>query len=202
MTDPRNKFPKPPFTKQSQTFPGLDSKVEPQPQFGQDLYEGCGKLEDKVAIVTGGDSGIGKATEYAFACEGANVAVSYLPEEQSDAEELKEAVEKVGKKILLLPGDIQEESQCQDIIKKTVSEFGKLDILVNNAAYQKFIPEVSDITKELLEKTYQTNVYAPFFLIKAAWDILKTGSSIINTASVQAYSPSPHIMVYATTKAA
>lgn len=202
MSDPRNKYPQPPFMKQSQSFPGLDSNVDPKPEYGKETYKGCGKLEGKVAIVTGGDSGIGRAVAYAFASEGAHVAISFLPHEQSDARQLQTEIEALGRKLVLLPGDIREEEQCEEIITKTEEAFGTIDILVNNAAYQKFIPEVSDITKQLLDQTYQTNVYAPFFLIKHAWDKLKPGSSIINTASIQAYSPSPKIMVYATTKSA
>lgn len=202
MTDPRTKHPQPPFKTQEQSFPGIESKVEPTPDYGRGTYKGTGKLKDKVAIITGGDSGIGRATAYAFACEGAEVAISYLPAEESDAQELKDAVAEAGKDILLLPGDIQEEKQCRKIVDETISRFGKLDVIVNNAAYQKTVREVSDVTLELLDQTYKTNVYAPFFLIKAAWDKLKPGSSIINTSSVQAYSPSPQIMVYATTKAA
>lgn len=202
MSDPRNKYPKPPFMKQSQSFPGLDSNLDPNPEYGKETYKGCGKLEGKVAIVTGGDSGIGRAVAYAFASEGADIAISFLPQEQSDAKQLQTDVEALGRKLILLPGDIREEQQCEEIIIKTEEAFGTIDVLVNNAAYQKFIPEISDITKQVLDQTYQTNVYAPFFLIKYAWDKLKPGSSIINTASVQAYSPSPQIMVYATTKSA
>lgn len=202
MKDQRTKYTQQPFTTQKKSFPGLETEVNPTPNWGNDSYKGCRKLVDKVAVITGGDSGIGRATAYAFAAEGADLVVSYLPEEETDVKELQEAVEKIGRRILLLPGDIQKESQCQEIIKKTMETYGKINILVNNAAYQKTIPEVSDITEEILNQTYRTNVYAPFFLIKAAWKHLKPGSSIINTASVQAYSPSPNIMVYATTKAA
>lgn len=202
MKDPKKMYPQPPFSKQSQQFPGLSSKVNPHPDFGKGTYKGNGKLEGKVALITGGDSGIGRATAYAFICEGAKVAISYLPEEESDAKELQDAAKEIGKDVLLLPGDIQQEEQCKKLIDKTINEYGQLDILVNNAAYQKFIPEISDITQELLDQTYKTNVYAPFFLIKNAWEKFKPGSCIINTASIQAYNPSPHIMVYATTKAA
>lgn len=202
MIDPRKKYPQPPFQKHDQKFPGLESEVKPKPDFGKDTYKGCEKLVGKVALITGGDSGIGRATAYAFACEGADVAVSYLPEEESDAQELKQSVEKLGRKILLLPGDIRTEEQCKDLINETLNTFGTLDILVNNAAYQKTGHEIADITQELLDQTYQTNIYAPFFLIREAWEHLKPGSSIINTTSVQAFSPSPKIMVYATSKAA
>jgi NAD(P)-dependent dehydrogenase (short-subunit alcohol dehydrogenase family) len=196
------KRPRPPFKKQSQKFPGLESNVQPRPDYGKDSYQGSNKLSQRVALITGGDSGIGRATAFAFICEGAKVAINYLPEEEPDARELKDEVEKKGGQILLLPGDIRQEKVCQSLIKKTLKEFDQLDILINNAAYQKNVLNIDDISEELLERTYRTNVFAPFFLTKAAWPHLHTGSTIINTASIQAYTPSPHIMVYATTKAA
>ena len=202
MSDPRNLYPKPPFKEVSQSFPGLESKLDPLPDFGLNSYRGTGKLKDKVAVITGGDSGIGRAIAYTFACEGADIVISYHPAEESDAQEVKKTVKSIGRKILLLPGDIQQEKQCQLIINKTIETFGKLDILINNAAYQKTVDNVEAITKEMLDQIYQTNIYAPFFLSKAAWKYLKPGCSIINNASVQAYRPSPGIMVYATSKAA
>jgi NAD(P)-dependent dehydrogenase (short-subunit alcohol dehydrogenase family) len=202
MQNPKTKYPQPPFEKQSQEFPGLASNVDPKEDYGRGTYKGNGKLKGKVALITGGDSGIGRATAYTFICEGAQVAISFLPEEESDAKELEKAVKELGKEILLLPGDIQEEEQCKLLVQRTIEAYGHLDILVNNAAYQKSIPKVTDVTKELLDQTFKTNVYAPYFLIKAAWDSLKPGSCIINTSSVQAYKPSPEIMVYASTKAA
>lgn len=202
MKDPRTLYVGPPFTEQSQKFPGLESNVHPKPDYGRDRYKGSGQLSKKVALITGGDSGIGRATAYAFASEGADVAISYLRQEETDAAELQEAIRSAGKEVLLLPGDIQEEKQCMDIVEKTVSHFGKLDTVINNAAYQQTIHTMDYINPEVLNTTYATNVFAPLYIIKAAWEHLKPGSSVINTVSGQAYAPSPEIMVYASSKAA
>jgi NAD(P)-dependent dehydrogenase (short-subunit alcohol dehydrogenase family) len=202
MLDPRTLHPKPPFSTPKLNFPGLESEVNPRPDYGKDSYEGSSKLLGKVAIITGGDSGIGRATAYAFACEGASVVLSYLPQEESDAQEIKKAIEEIGQKVLLIPGDIQLESVCQKIVTQTIETFGKLDIVINNAAYQMSLPELDDITEEELDRTFRTNIYAMFYFAKAAWQYLQPGSTIINTTSIQAYNPSPPLMPYAATKAA
>lgn len=195
-------YPNPPFKKQPQEFPGFEYKLDPAPDFGYKTYQGTGKLKDKVAIITGGDSGIGRAIAYTFACEGANIVISYLPEEERDAMEVIRAVEETGQKILGIPGDIQDEAHCQDIIDQTLNKFGKLDILVNNAAYQMAFKTLDEITEAQLDQTFRTNIYAMFFLTKAAWKHLPPGSVILNTSSIQAFNPSPLIMPYAATKAA
>ncbi len=191
------------FPRQQQTPPGLTNEMTPLPDHGEESYEGSGKLTGLVALITGGDSGIGRAVAIAYAREGADVAISYLAEEQSDAEEVKTWIEKAGRKALLLPGDIREESVCREIVEKTVSELGGLDILVNNAGFQMARRDsMLDITTEELDRTFKTNLYALFWITQAAVPHLKKGASIINNASVQAYQPSPGLMDYAATKAA
>ena len=191
------------FPAQQQTPPGLTSEMTPLPDHGEETYVGSGRLEGLVALITGGDSGIGRAVAIAYAREGADVAISYMAEEQSDAEETKTWIEKAGRKALLLPGDIREESVCTEIVEKTVAEFGRLDVLVNNAGFQMARRDsILDITTEELDRTFKTNLYALFWITKAAVPHLKKGASIINSASVQAYQPSPGLMDYAATKAA
>ena len=191
------------FPAQQQTPPGLTSEMTPLPDHGEETYVGSGKLEGLKALITGGDSGIGRAVAIAYAREGADVAISYMAEEQSDAEETKKWIEKAGRKALLLPGDIREESVCTEIVEKTVKELGGLDILVNNAGFQMARRDsMLDITTEELDRTFKTNLYALFWITKAAVPHLKKGASIINSASVQAYQPSPGLMDYAATKAA
>ena len=202
MKNQKDLYPKPPFKRQTQDFPGLESILDPKPNYGLESYKPHGKLKGKTAIITGGDSGIGRATAFAFAAEGAEVAISYLPQEESDAVELQLNIEAIGGQLLLIPGDITDEAQCEHIVAKTLERFGKIDILVNNAAFQKNVRGVEDINEELLEQTYRTNIYAPLFLIKGVWNKLKSGGSIINVSSIQAYNPSPWIMIYASTKAA
>lgn len=202
MTDPRTLHVQPPFAKQKQPFPGIEKKVTPRPDYGKDSYVGHNKLKSKVALITGGDSGIGRATAYAFACEGADIAISYLPEEETDAQELVEAVKGLGRKIITLPGDVRDEKYCRECIEQTVSQLGQLDILVNNAAYQMAFQELSEITEEELDRTFRTNIYSMFYFVKAAWEHLHPGSSIINTASVVAESPSAQLIPYSATKAA
>ncbi|WNB92491.1 SDR family oxidoreductase [Bacillus sp. NEB1478] len=181
--------------------PGIESEMTPPPQTENRTYKGSGKLENKTAIVTGGDSGIGKAATIAFAKEGANVAIVYL-EESSDAEETKRLVEAEGVKCLLFAGDIGDESFCQQIVRDVVGSFGGLDILVNNAAEQHPQKNFEDITTEQLEKTFRTNIYSMFHLTKAALPHLKQGSSIINTASITAYQGHPELIDYSSTKGA
>lgn len=200
--NPKIKHAVPPFdTKPQDEFPGIESKMNPQPDYGKNSYKGNQKLKNKVALITGGDSGIGRAVAYTFAAEGADIAISYLSE-NSDAKQIEKDIKDLGKKVLLLPGDIGEEKHCIDIVEKTVDQFGKLDVLVNNAAFQKPRPSIVDVTAEELERMYKTNIFAIFYLCKAAYPKMKPGSSIINTTSVQAYNPSQGLLTYASTKGA
>ncbi|TXC90790.1 glucose 1-dehydrogenase [Metabacillus litoralis] len=181
--------------------PGHEDLMNPQPTFDDASYTGSGKLKNKVAIITGGDSGIGRAVAVFFAKEGANVVISYLDEEK-DAEETKKHVEKQGQKCLLIPGDIGDEKVCQDIVSKTVDTFGSLDILVNNAAEQHPQKGIEDITSEQLERTFRTNIFSFFYLTKAALPHLKKGSTIVNTSSVTAYAGNEQLLDYSATKGA
>lgn len=199
--NPLDREPKPPYPAQEQQPPGLESKMEPKPDYGEQSYKGYGRLEGKATIITGADSGIGRAVALAFAREGADVLISYLSED-SDAEETRKAVEDAGRKAVLVRGDIRDEALCQQIVQRAIDEFGKLDILVNNAAYQMTHQSITEIPSEEFDRVYRTNVYAMFYLCKAAVPHLQPGSSIINTASVEAYKPDPTLLHYASTKAA
>lgn len=181
--------------------PGREHKMKPQPRAEDKTHRGSGKLEGKVAIITGGDSGIGRAVAIAFAKEGANVSIVYL-EERKDADETKRLVEKHGRKCLLIKGDIGQEEFCRKAVAQTVKEFGKLDILVNNAAEQHPQESIEKITEKQLEKTFRTNIFSFFFMAKAAMNHLKEGAAIINTASVTAYKGSAHLLDYSSTKGA
>jgi NAD(P)-dependent dehydrogenase (short-subunit alcohol dehydrogenase family) len=186
---------------QQRRRPGLESKMTPEPKSESPEYKGAGKLKGKVALITGGDSGIGRAVAIAFAKEGADVALSYL-NEHGDAAETKREVEQEGRKCLLLPGDIGDEAHCREIVKKTVKELGRLDCLVNNAAEQHPQESIEDITAEQLERTFRTNIFSFFYTVKAAMPHLKEGSTIINTTSVTAYRGSPQLLDYSSTKGA
>ena len=199
--DPKELEPKPPFPEQQQEPAGLESEMEPRPDYGEQSYRGSSKLQGKAAVITGGDSGIGRAVALAFAREGADVLISYL-DEHSDAEDTVRIVEKEGRRCIPVAGDIGNEAHCQQIVERAIQEFGKLDILVNNAAYQLTIESIQDVTEEMLERTYRTNIYAMFFLSKAALSQMQPGSTIINTTSIQAYQPSPTLLPYSTTKGA
>jgi hypothetical protein len=200
--DPKDQGPKPPFPKQTQSPPGLESEMSPKPDFGEDSYQGSGRLTGKAALITGGDSGIGRAVALAFAREGADVLISYLAEEESDAQETCRVVEEAGRKAVAVPGDISDERHCQALVERAVKEFGKLDILVNNAAYQMSHESIQAISAEELDHTFRTNIYAMFYLCKAALPHMPEGGAIINTASIQAYQPSAQLLHYATTKGA
>ena len=199
--DPTTQYPKPPFDKQPQEAPGIAGKMQPLPDHGEKTYKGSGRLEGRKALITGGDSGIGRATAIAFAREGADVAINYLPFEEADAQEVVELIKAAGRKAVALPGDIREESFCQQLVADAVRELGGLDILVNNAGKQQAVDSISDLTTEQFDATFKTNVYAPFWITKAAIPHLSAGASIINTSSVQAYDPSKNLVDYAQTKA-
>lgn len=194
-------FPRPPFQTQTQEPPGLDSKMIPEPDHGEKSYRGSGRLKGKCALITGGDSGIGRAVAIAYAREGANVAINYLPEEESDAKSVVEVMKAEGVKAVAIPGDLRDETFCHTLIEQTVEQLGKLDILVNNAGRQQYCESLEDLTTEAFDATFKTNVYAAFWLTKAALRHLKAGASIINTTSVQAFKPSPILVDYAQTKA-
>jgi len=200
-SDPMTKYPRPPFSTPKQSPPGSDTKMEPPADHGETSYRGSRRLEGKAAIITGADSGIGRAVAIAFAREGADVLISYLDEE-ADARETARWVEKAGRKAVLVPGDITDETHCQKIVQQAVKEFGHLEILVNNAAYQKSYDDVTEIPSEEWDRTFRTNIYAMFYLIKAAVPHLEKGGAIINTASINSDSPSPGLLAYATTKGA
>ncbi len=202
LQDPTKKYPKPPFKKQFQPFPGLAGKMDPIPDHGEESYIGSGRLVGRKALVTGGDSGIGRAAAIAFAREGADVAINYLPEEESDAAEVIDLITKAGRKAIAIPGDIRDETFCQKLVSEAVAQLGGLDILVNNAGHQKSNESILDISTEAFDRTMKTNIYAPFWITKAALPHLKPGSSIIGLSSVQAYDPSADLYDYAQTKAA
>jgi NAD(P)-dependent dehydrogenase (short-subunit alcohol dehydrogenase family) len=201
--DPTQQYPQPDQQpEQELEHPGLESEMQPTPDYGEDTYRGSGKLEGRAAIITGGDSGIGRAVALAFAREGADVLISYLAEEEPDAQETARVVQVAGKKAVQAPGDIGEEDQCRRLVEQAISEFGKIDILVNNAAYQMYREGLQSISAQELEHTYRTNVFSMFYLCKAALEYMQPGSSIINTSSVEAYQPQPMLLDYASTKAA
>lgn len=194
-------YPTPPFVEQPQPVPGLASKMIPVPDHGETSYRGSGRLSGRKALITGGDSGIGRAVAIAYAREGADVAINYLPEEESDAAEVIKLIEAEGRKAIAIPGDIRSEEFCEKLVKEAVSQLGGLDILVNNAGRQQFNESIKTLTTEDFDATFKTNVYAMFWITRAAIDHLPRGASIINTSSVQAYQPSPILLDYAQTKA-
>lgn len=202
MQDPTTKYPKPPFKKQSQPFPGLASKMDPVPDHGEQSYKGSGRLEGRKALITGGDSGMGRAAAIAYAREGADVAINYLPEEEEDARQVVDLIEKAGRKAVALPGDLRSESFCRQLVEDAVQRLGGLDILVNNASRQQQRQTLEEISDEDFDATMKTNIYAMFWLTKAALNHLKAGSVIIQTTSEQAYDPSENLVDYAMTKAA
>ena len=202
MEDPRNKYPKPPFKSQSQPWPGLAGKMDPRPDHGEKSYKGSGRLKGRKALITGGDSGMGRAAAIAYAREGADVAINYLPAEEPDAREVIELIKAEGRKAIALPGDITEEAFCQRLVAEAVQGLGGLDILVSNAALQQTKPSILDISSEQFDRTMKTNIYAPFWIIKAALPHLQPGAVIIGTTSEQATDPSPDLYDYAQTKAA
>ena len=200
--DPTTKYFSDGFPKQEQEQPGLTDATEPRPDHGEDTYQGSGRLTGKRALITGGDSGIGRAVAIAYAREGADVAISYLPEEQADAEDTAALVRAAGRTALLLPGDIREEGHCISIVNETVTTLGGLDILVLNAAYQENRDGLENLSTKEFDRVFKTNLYATLWIARTAIPHLAPGSSIISTSSIQASSPSPQLIDYAMTKAA
>lgn len=201
IQDPRQQYPSPPYPQPDQPYPGTDENMAPTADHGEKTYQGSGKLAGRKALITGADSGIGRAVALTFAREGADVLISYLSEDK-DAQETARLVEESGQKAVLVKGDIQDEAHCQQLVKRAIDEFGQLDILVNNAAFQMNHDSFLDITTDEFDRTFRTNVYSLFFLCKAALPLMKAGGSIINTTSIQAYQPEPTLFAYAATKGA
>lgn len=201
LEDPRQMYPQPPFDTPQQKVPGLVSMMTPRPDHGEETYKGNNKLLDRKALITGGDSGIGRAVAIAFAREGADVAIGYLPEEESDAREVAELIRAAGRKAVLLPGDIKDEAFCRELVARAAEQMGGLDLLVNNAAKQENKPDIADVTSEEFDATLKTNLYALFWITQAAVPHMPPGATIVNTASVQAYHPSKGLLAYAMTKA-
>lgn len=199
--NPQESGPKPPFPEQQLPAPGIEAQMDPPPDYGEESYIGSGRLQGKSAIITGGDSGIGRAVALAFAREGADVLISYLNEEQ-DAQETCRIVRDAGRKAVAIAGDISDEKHCQQIVARALQEFGKLDVLVNNAAFQRTHENIAEIPSDEFDYTFRTNVYAMFYFCKAALAHMKEGGAIINTASIQAYQPTPMLLAYASTKGA
>ena len=202
LEDPKNKYAKPPFKEQSQPWPGLASKMDPPPDHGEKSYKGCGRLAGRKALVTGGDSGIGRAAAIAFAREGADVAINYYPTEQPDADEVIALIKEAGRKAIAISGDLRDERFCNKLVADAIEQLAGLDILVCNAARQQAHQSILDISSEEFDFTMKTNVYAPFWMIKAAVPNMPPGSVILATTSEQATDPSPDIYDYAQTKAA
>ena len=200
--DPRSKYPKPPFQEQTQPWPGLANKMNPRPDHGETSYRGSGRLAGRKALITGGDSGMGRAAAIAYAREGADVAINYLPDEETDAREVIQLITDAGRRGFPIPGDLRDRAFCQRLVADAVQKLGGLDIVVCNAGRQQSKVSILDISDEDFDATMKTNIYAPFYIIKAALPHLSAGSCIIGTTSEQAYDPSPDLYDYAQTKAA
>ncbi len=202
MQDPTTQYPKPELPTQQQAGPGLAQEMTPKPDHGEDTYRGTGRLAGRKALVTGADSGIGRAVAIAFAREGADVVLSYLPAEEADAQQVAQLVKDAGRTAVTAPGDLTDEAFCEQLIARTVAELGGIDILVNNAGKQQHSTDIAELTSEQFDETYKTNVYATFWLSKAAIAHMPPGSTIVNSTSVEAYTPAPILVDYASTKAA
>jgi NAD(P)-dependent dehydrogenase (short-subunit alcohol dehydrogenase family) len=202
VQNPVDRYPSPPFKKQSQSWPGLTSKMEPPPDHGEKTYRGSGRLAGRKALITGGDSGMGRAAAIAYAREGADVAINYFPSEEPDAQEVIAIIKAEGRMGLALPGDLRDEAFCKKLVDDAVKGLGGLDIIVSNAARQQSRESILDVSSEDFDATMKTNIYAPFWIIRAALPHLKAGAAIIGTTSEQAYDPSPDLYDYAQTKAA
>lgn len=201
MQDPTKQYPQPKFEEQPQSAPGLAQEMNPKPDHGEESYKGFGRLKGRKALITGADSGIGRAAAIAFAREGADVALSYLPSEERDAKEVVALIEKAGQKAVPLPGDISNEQFCTQLVEDAAKKLGGLDILVNVAGKQQYVEDIEKLSTEQFDQTFKTNVYAMFWLCKAAVPHLPPGATVINTTSIQAYQPSPILLDYASTKA-
>lgn len=202
MQDPISQYPKVNADGSLQPEPGLDTETRPKADHGEETYRGLGRLKGRKALITGGDSGIGAAVAIAYAREGADVVLNYLPEEQEDADHIIAQIKEAGQKAVGIPGDIKDENFCKELVEKAVSELGSIDILVNNAGKQVFVGELEELTSEQFQQTFQTNVFAMFWITKAAVPHMPAGASIINTTSIQSYQPSPGLLDYASTKGA
>jgi NAD(P)-dependent dehydrogenase (short-subunit alcohol dehydrogenase family) len=202
LIDPNTRYPRPPFREQNQAWPGLAGKMDPRPDHGETSYQGSGRLKGRKALITGGDSGLGRAVAIAYAREGADVAINYLPAEEPDAREVIALIKQAGRKGVAIPGDLRDEAFCTRLVHGAVEQLGGLDILVSNAGRQQANASILDISSEAFDATIRTNIYAPFWIIKAALLHLRPGSCIIATTSEQAYDPSPDLYDYAQTKAA
>ena len=202
FVDPTSKYPKPPYPGQSQPWPGLASKMNPRPDHGETSYKGSGRLTGRKALITGGDSGMGRAAAIAYAREGADVAISYYPTEEPDAREVIQLIKAEGRKAIPIPGDLREESYCKELVTKAMAALGGLDVVVSNAGRQQQCEDILQLTTEAFDATMKTNIYAPFWIIKAALPHLSPGSCIIATTSEQAYDPAGNLYDYAQTKAA
>ena len=202
LQDPASKYPRPPFARQSQPWPGLAGRMEPRPDHGETSYKGSGRLAGRKALITGGDSGMGRAAAIAFAREGADVAINYLPAEEEDAREVIDLIQKAGRRGIGIPGDLREEAFCVRLVEQAVQALGGLDIVVSNAGRQQAHASILDISTEQFDWTMKTNIYAPFWIIKAALPHLRPGSCIIGSTSEQATDPTPDLYDYAQTKAA
>jgi|SRR4051794_29969859 len=202
LRNPLNDYPRPPYPEQTQPWPGLASQMEPRPDHGESTYRGSGRLRGRRALITGGDSGIGRATAIAFAREGADVAINFLPDEEPDAAEVIALIRAAGRRGTPIAGDIRDEEFCRHLVQRTLSSLGGIDILVSNAARQQAQASILDISSYEFDWTMKTNIYAPFWIIKAALPHMPPGSVIIGTSSVEAYDPSPFLYDYAQTKAA
>jgi NAD(P)-dependent dehydrogenase (short-subunit alcohol dehydrogenase family) len=194
--------PKSPMPEQHQEKPGIESKLKPRPRYKAPLYRGSSKLENKVALITGGDSGIGRSVAVLYAREGADVAIVYLPIEQGDAEETQKAIEAEGRRALLIPGDVRDVEFCKRAVEQTIEEFGRLDILVNNAAFQQHQDKLEDVSSEQWDKTFKTNIYGYFYMVKATLPHLRKGSAIVNTGSITGLEGSKELLDYSATKGA
>ncbi len=202
LQDPTTKYPRPPYPRQSQQWPGLAGQMDPKPDHGEVSYKGSGRLAGRKALITGGDSGMGRAAAIAFAREGADVAINYLPDEEPDAREVVDLIRAAGRKAVPLPGDLRDAAFCRRLVDDAIRQLGGLDIIVSNAGRQQSRASILEVSDEDFDATMKTNIYAPFYIIKAALPNLKPGSAIIATTSEQAYDPSPDLYDYAQTKAA
>src|ERR1700760_1427300 len=202
ISDPKTLYPKPPFKSQPQPWPGLQSKMDPVPDCGETSYKGSGRLMGRKALITGGDSGMGRAAAIAYAREGADVAINYYPSEEQDAQEVIALIKKEGRKGIAIPGDLRDEKFCKELVQKALAGLGGLDIIVNNAGRQQASELITDVSSEEFDSIMRTNIYAPFFIIREAVPHLPPGSAIIGTSSEQAYNPDPWLYAYGQTKAA